>query len=291
VGELFALGSAVVWALAMVTLKKAGETAPPLALNLFRVALSIPLFAVTLLALGEPLWRPAPRADLLILFASGVIGIAISDTLLHAALNRMGAGITGIVDCLYSPFVVLGAYLALSERLSAWQLAGMVLVIVGVLIASRHDPPAGVPRRRLLVGVASGVLAMATVAIGIVMAKPVLEHSPVVWATSMRQVGALFVLAPVAVLLPGRAGHLRPLRPRRHWRHLVPGAVLGSYLSVLLWIAGMKYTQAGSAAILNQSSSIFVLVFASLFLGEPFTRRKAAASAIALGGILMVTLG
>jgi drug/metabolite transporter (DMT)-like permease len=59
----------------------------------------------------------------------------------------------------------------------------------------------------------------------------------------------------------------------------------------MLWIAGMKYTQAGSAAIINQSSTIFVLVFASLFLGEPFTGRKVVASALALGGILMVTLG
>ena len=60
---------------------------------------------------------------------------------------------------------------------------------------------------------------------------------------------------------------------------------------LVLWIAGMKLTHAGVAAILNQTSSILVLVFASLFLKERFTRRKAAASALAVGGILMVTLG
>ena len=291
VGELFALSSAVVWALAMITLKKSGETAPPFALNLFRVVVSIPLFAATLLALGEPLWRQAPRTDLFVLFASGIIGIALSDTLFHAALNRMGAGITGIVDCLYSPFVVLGAYLALSERLSVWQLAGMVLVVAGVGIASKHEPPVGVTRRHLLAGVVYGVLAMATVAAGIIIAKPVLEHCPVIWATSMRQVGALLVMAPIGLLLPGRREHFRPFRPHRQWRLLLPSAFLGSYLSVSLWIAGMKYAKAGSAAILNQSSSIFVLVFASLFLKERFTGRKVLASALALGGILMVTFG
>jgi drug/metabolite transporter (DMT)-like permease len=171
VGELFALASAIVWALAMMTLKKSGETAPPFALNLFRVIVSIPLFAITLLALNEPLWLQVPRTDLLLLMASGIIGIALSDTLFHAGLNRMGAGITGIVDCLYSPFVVLGAYLALSERLSAWQLAGMVLVVAGVGIASKHRPPVGAPRRHLLIGVLYGVLAMATVAISIIIHK------------------------------------------------------------------------------------------------------------------------
>lgn len=290
-GEIYALGAAIVWALAMITLKKSGETAPPFALNLFRVVVSIPLFAATLALLGEPLWRRAPAADLLVLFASGVIGIALSDTLFHAGLNRMGAGITGIVDCLYSPFVVAGAYLTLGERLGAWQLAGMVLVVVGVLIASRHDAPAGVPRRRLLAGVVYGTLAMATVAAGIILAKPVLERSPVVWATAMRQVGALLVLLPVGLALPDRAAQFRPLRPHRQWRHLLPASVLGSYLALILWIAGMKYTQAGSAAILNQSSTIFVLVLASPLLKEPFTGRKAVASVLAVGGILMVTLG
>jgi drug/metabolite transporter (DMT)-like permease len=291
VGELYALASAVVWALAMIALKKSGETAPPFALNLFRVIVSIPLFLVTLLALGEPLWRPTPPSDVIVLFASGIIGIALSDTLLHAALNRMGAGLTGIVDCLYSPFVVLGAALVLSERLTAWQMAGMVLVVAGVGIASRHEPPEGVTRQRLWAGVVYGVLAMATVAAGIIIAKPVLGHTPVIWATSMRQVGALLVMAPVGLLLPDRAKHFGPLRPHRQSPLLLLSAFLGSYLSVTLWIAGMKYTQVGSAAILNQSSSIFVLVFASLFLGEPFTGRKALAGALAVGGILMVTLG
>ncbi len=290
-GKLFALASAIVWALAMITLKKSGETAPPFALNLFRVVVSIPLFAVTLLALDEPLWQPAPRADVLLLLASGIIGIALSDTLFHAGLNRMGAGITGIVGCLYSPFVVLGAYLVLSERLGLWQLIGMVLVVAGVVIASKHKPPAGATRRTMVIGVVYGVLAMATVAAGILIVKPVLERTGVVWATFVRQIGALAVMAPLGLLLPGRREHYRALRPHRQWRNLVPATLLGSYLAVMLWIAGMKYAKAGNAAILNQTSSIFVLVFAALLLREPFTGRKVAAAVLALGGILMVTLG
>jgi drug/metabolite transporter (DMT)-like permease len=52
----------------------------------------------------------------------------------------------------------------------------------------------------------------------------------------------------------------------------------------------MKYTKVGVAAILNQSSVIYILFLAALFLGEPFTRRKAVASALALAGIILVTL-
>jgi drug/metabolite transporter (DMT)-like permease len=71
---------------------------------------------------------------------------------------------------------------------------------------------------------------------------------------------------------------------------MLPGTVLGSFLSLIFWIAGMKYTQAGVAAILNQTSTIHILVLSAIFLGEPLTRRKMGAAALALTGILMVII-
>jgi drug/metabolite transporter (DMT)-like permease len=52
----------------------------------------------------------------------------------------------------------------------------------------------------------------------------------------------------------------------------------------------MKYTLTGIAAILNQTSTIFILLFASLLLGEPMTRRKVLAAGLAVAGILVVTV-
>ena len=59
----------------------------------------------------------------------------------------------------------------------------------------------------------------------------------------------------------------------------------------MFWLAGMKYTQAGIAAILNQTSSIHILIFASLFLHEPFTRQKFFSACLAIAGVVLVTLG
>jgi drug/metabolite transporter (DMT)-like permease len=72
---------------------------------------------------------------------------------------------------------------------------------------------------------------------------------------------------------------------------MIPGTVLGSFLSLIFWIAGMKYTQASIAAILNQTSSIHQIVLATIFLKEPMTRRKAVAAVLALAGIVMVIAG
>ncbi len=290
-GELFALLAAIVWASAVILFKRSGETVPPFALNVFRVTISAALFLLTLAVIDQPLFGQAPPRDYLILGASGVIAITISDTLFHMCLNRVGAGINAIVDCLYSPLVVLFAVLILQERIGGLQLVGMCLVIGGVLLTVRHAPPPGTTRRTLVLGVCFGVLAMASLAFGIVIAKPVLERSPVIWATAMRQFGALLTIWPAALIGGQRRQVLAAFRPSRSWRFTLPGTVLGSYLALICWIMGMKFTKAGTAAILNQTSTIYILIFAAFFLGERLTRRKLAAAGLALAGIMLVMGG
>lgn len=291
-GELYALTCAIIWACAVILLKRSGETVSPFALNFYRVSVSSTLLLATLLIMGEPLLRAdVTLSDYLILILSGIIAIGISDTLFHMSLNMVGAGISAIVDCLYSPFTVGLAWLLLNEHLSALQLIGMALVVSGMIAAAGHTPAPGASRRQIILGVVWGVLAMFTLALGIVIAKPVLEHTPVIWATTVRQLGCLAALLPIAVVSPKRREHLAVIRPNRDWRFMLPGAILGSYLSLIFWIAGMKYVEVGVAAILNQSSTIYVLILAAIFLREPFTRRKAVASLVALAGILLVTIG
>jgi len=287
-GEFYALACALVWAFAVIFFKKSGETVSPFSLNLFRVAVSSLLFLGTMFVIREPIWGRAPLGDYLILAASGVIAIAISDTLFHMCLNRIGAGLNAIVGTLYSPFIILFAFLMLGEKLTLSQFGGMVLIIGGVLIASVTRPPAGLSRRDLVIGVLLGVGSMATLGFGIVLAKPVLERSDVMWATSIRQFGSLAALVLVVLVMPGRRKRLQVFRPHGAWKFTLPGTFLGSYLALILWISGMKYTTAGSAGILNQTSTIYILIFASLFLKEPFTRRKAMAAFMALLGIILV---
>jgi drug/metabolite transporter (DMT)-like permease len=290
-GELCALGAAIAWALAVILLKRSGETTAPFALNVFRVTVSSAALVATLAVAREPFFPSVPREDYAILCVSGIIGIAVSDTLFHMALNRVGAGIMAILGCLYSPFVVVFAYFLVGERLGIWQFVGMALVIAAVLTTAKHRPPRGSSRSVLLLGISLGIAAMATTALGIVIAKPVLNRSSVLWATTVRQIACLVVMFLVVLISPGRRGILATLRPGHGFRFRLGATFCGSYLSLLLWIAGMKYALMGTAAILNQTSTIYQLLFASLFLHEAFTRRKAIAAVLALGGILLVTMG
>ena len=285
------MGAAAVWAVAVIFFRRAGESNSPFSLNLFRVGVSAFLLLAVIGISGGSLFESHVIEDYLWLALSGIVGIAISDTMFHKCLNMVGAGINSIVDCIYSPFVAGLAFLLLGESLSGRQFFGMFLVIGGVVLTTRMVPPEGATHRDLVIGAMWGVGSMATLALGVIWAKPVLEHSSVLWATTFRQVASFAAMVPVALVAKDRKQIWGIFRPRADWRFTVPGTILGSILALLLWLAGMKYTQAGTAAVLNQTSTVFILILAAIFLHEPFTARRWMAAGLALIGIVLVTLG
>jgi drug/metabolite transporter (DMT)-like permease len=355
-GEFFSLASAGAWAVGVILYRRLGETLPPLALNFLKnsLVLGLMLPAVPLLHGFEVPSFTAIQIGLAL--ASGFIGIALADTLYFRALNELGAGRMGIIGNLYSPLVILLSFAFLGERLSAMQIAGFLLVTVGVLTitkarqAENHPLPGpllegegaklefsasekaraedelseaagerselsapkersgevaavegakgglepspsrrglgedGVRRRK---GLLLGVLSIALMAVAIVMVKRVLEAQPLMWVTSVRLIGAvggLFVIA----LLTGNLHRLRPQGAKFDWRLLVAAAVFGQFLAMVLWLAGYKYTQASIAAILNETSSVFIVVLAWLWLHEPLGRRGAIGVSLTLAGVVLM---
>lgn len=296
-GQVCSLLCALAWAFAMVLFKHSGQHIAPLPLNLFKNAVGLALLGATLAGLAlvgqdqTQLVLAGGIKALGILVLSGVLGIALADTLFFHALNRIGVGLISIADCTYAPFAVLFAWLLLGERLHAFHYAGGGLIVVGILIAARHDPPPGRTRGQLILGLLLAPLAVALMAFGIVLAKPVLEGFPIVWATIIRLLSGTAVLALAASFGRGRQTHWQVFRVSPSWRAALPAAVLGTYVSLLLWIAGFKYTYASIAAVLNQTSIVFAIVLASVLLKEPFGLRKLVAVVLASVGVAVVTFG
>ncbi len=288
-GEIMAVGAGLVWAFAVILYRTTGRAVHPLGLNLFKTALGSLLLAATVLALGQPVLPDRPWQSYALLAASGIIGITVSDTLFFACLNRLGAGLTGIVDCVNVPFIILFSFVFIGERLSLRQSLGVVLILLAIILVTGKKDAALPPRRDLLPGIGLGVLAMITMAAGIVMVKPLLHQTPVIWATFLRSAAATAALAAVMLFHPGRAAILRPLRTPANWRAMVPAAFLGSYIALVAWMAGMKFTQASVAAPLSQLNSVFIFVLAAIFLKEKITGIKTAALVLATLGAVFVS--
>jgi drug/metabolite transporter (DMT)-like permease len=283
--------AAITWASALVLFKVSGERISPLALNLFKNVVAILLLAVTLAFLRQGIGTllSFSARDVGILVLSGFLGIAVADTIFFRALNLIGVGLISIVDCLYSPFVILFSVLLLREQLTLWHYIGGALIVAGVAVSSRHEPPEGRTRAQLLAGVLLGILALASMAIGIVIAVPVLEGFPLIWATMLRLLVGTMILALIAAASKNRRKLWAVFRPSAVWKVALPGSVLGGYLAMVFWVGGFKYAEKASvAAFLNQTSVIWAMILATIFLKERLTQRKTLALAMAFIGAVSI---
>jgi len=289
-GEALSILTAIIWAFAVTLFKKSGESVHPLALNAFKNLLAITLLIPTIWLLRQPILTTASSDVYMTLFLSGAIGIGIGDTLFFKSLNALGASLTGIVVCFYSPCIIIFSFIWLNESLTTMQLFGVLLIICAVLITTvRPKKNATVTTTKILSGVVYGILASAAMAAGVILMKPLLNAYPVVWVAEIRLVGGTAVVALVLLLHRHRKTIANSLIKTRNWNYTILGSFFGAYLSMTIWIAGMKYTQASVASALNQTSTIFIFIFAGLILREPMTLRRTLGIVIAFAGAFLVS--
>jgi len=290
IGEICSISAAATWAGGVIVYKRLGESLPPLTLNLIKNVIVLGMIVPTVFAVHGLEIPILPASSIVLALISGVLGIAVADTLYFRALNTLGAGRMGIIGNFYSPFVIVLSYVFLAERLNALQLVGFALVSGGVLIVSSDDPQRRLSKAELRRGALYGVAAILLMATAIVMVKRVLEAQPLLWIVLLRLAGG--VVGMLAIF----AWRRQPLpifahRPARlRWPLIVLAAFLGQYLSMVLWMAGYKYTEASIAAVLNETASVFIVLLAALFLREGIDRRKLVGVTCTLSGVACMLL-
>lgn len=304
-GEFLSLCAGLFWACSIVLFKLSGDSISPVPLNIFKSAVSFILVLLTMVVLQVDFFPPRPLADWLWLAASGIIGITFSDLFLFMALNRLGASLTAIVECLYMPCVIFFSFLLLNEALGINVMIGGVLVLTAVIVGSMPAKPknssdsarkdenkdrssnSGIPWEGLFLGCFS----MVCVAIGIVIIKEMLSQINVFWATLVRVIAAIISLSIIVICHPKRRQYFKELKFSRAWIYALPASMCGNYLAILCWVGGMKYTTASKAAILNQMSTIFIFILAATFLKEKITPNRLIAIFLAMGGAFLTILG
>ncbi len=306
-GELFSLLAAATWAVGVILYRQLGLRLPPLSLNFLKNLLVFGALLPLALILDAHAWPALSGTDIALALVSGLIGIAVADTLYFKALNALGAARMGIIGNSYSPLVVVLSLFYLGERLDAQQWLGFALVSGGVLLVVwpprmrmrpdvRHAPDAlpealsGAAEASLtpplhLKGALTGLLSILLMAISIVMIKPTLEAHPLLPITLVRMVGALAGMLAISALRGGWR-RLWPESGRIDWLRLGAAALFGQALSMLFWLAGYKLTDASVAAILNETASVFILLLAWVWLRERPGRRGLFGVALTLAGVL-----
>ncbi|WP_022667175.1 DMT family transporter [Desulfospira joergensenii] len=294
-GSFFAINAALFWAVAIILYKKSQGSFSPITLNIYKSIVALVLISVTMLLFNIPFFPDKPLKYWMMLSLSGFLGITLADIFFFIALDRLGAGLLAIVECLYLPSVLLFSFIFLGESLSPWGIAGSLLVfsavIMGSLTKRKVAEETSSLSKETLWGLIAGILSILFLALGIVIVKEVLEQTDVFWATLVRVWAGVLSLGIIVLCHPGRGRYLAELKFSRAWLTALPASVAGNYIALVFWVAGMKYTTASRAAILNQMSTIFIFILAALFLKEKITLNRALAIGLAMTGACLTILG
>jgi drug/metabolite transporter (DMT)-like permease len=289
-GILLSCVTLVLWSLTPFFFRATGQMIGPFATNLLRLSIAFPVLLLACAAMfpwtgfaGFPAWDTA-----LLLALSGALGLGLGDLLLYRSLFRVGPERSSLLMTLAPVVTAVVAWIVLKEFLSAAQIAGMALVLGGVLAAvwvpaTGTASAAGTSGRWN--GAANGVAAALCQGIGSVMAREAFlreaDLSPL-YATTVR-IGAAALF--IALIARGRGTFLagmKSLRVPRVLPRIVLGTISGPIIGMTCYIAAMKYQPAGVVTTITFMTPLIVTPLGA------WRYRTRIPWAVALGAVLAV---
>ena len=296
IGPAACLGSAALWALAASVYSRAARASSPVAVNFMRAILSLPCFLAAALAWGGGApFREVTAGRVGWLLVSVVGSYAVGDALFLASAHRVGVPVALAVASTYPLWSAFAGWAFLGQRIGPAGLAGVVLVVAGVVTvvrqrAARPDrgsdgsPPAGgrTPTTDHTAGI---LLASATSLFWALNTFAVAQggHGLGVASVNSIRMGLAAALLPfVRLAIRGRGTPL--LVPAREMRRAWPVFLLESVGGTALFVLGLTRSPLAVAAALTSLAPVISVPFAVLIGGERVGGR-------ALLGIVLVTAG
>ncbi|MDY7093176.1 MAG: DMT family transporter [Acidobacteriota bacterium] len=313
-GQVACLTAAFCWAFSVGLFRRPVADYGARAVNLGKSCIATVLLGLTSLALGQwPELLRVPVPALLLVVASGVVGMSFGDTALFAAVQRLGVHRTLLLQTLAPVFTAILAYAFYGERLGPRQGLGALVILVGVVVVIdprwRRRPvgssaapdaelavaevpevtSAAVPAAFSGAGVVLAVLAALGQGSGVVLAKAGMEEMPVLLASFVRLTAAAAGLVIVLTLSRRLRSASKVLAPAG-LRRLVGPAFLGTYVAILLMMLGIAWAPASLAAVLLATTPVFGLFVDSWMEGTPITLRGLVGTAVAVAGVAILSL-
>lgn len=293
------------WAFSLAWFRAPVQEYGAWAANLGKNVLGTLFLGLTVLAFGftDALIHAPPRA-LVLVAASGLLGLALGDTALFAALSRLGLHRTLLLQSLSPVFAGVLAMGIYGERLTVTQLLGALTIMAGIVavVSERTAPPrregtvplatpqeANQSRRVLVMGALFGILSAFGQGAGLVLAKAGMQNLPFIPASFVRLAAAVLSLTLLLPLL-GRRRVLRQMVSQPQlWRRLTVPAFVGAYLCILLMMAGIAWSPASIAAVLLATPPVWALFLDAWIDRRPVTFRGLSGTILTVLGIAVLT--
>jgi drug/metabolite transporter (DMT)-like permease len=296
-GEFLSILCSLFWAVSLILFRKVGFRVSPNVSNFSKNSISTILFIITVPIIGGSLLPSnATNLDIYILALSGVVGITVADSLFLYCINRIGASYASIAGAMYIPAMAVVTTLFSDTVLTSYVLIGGSLMVFAIALNTVRAKGTGFELKDLIIGSLAGIASMLIMAYSVVIIKrpvfvdySIMEKFSAIWVTLSRLFFAVIFAAPFIF-----TKYIRQVKmifsDKKIIRLLFITSFVGVYLSMFIWIAGMRYIEdLNVSSILNQFSVLFTIILARIFLQEKITKRKITAMILAIiGGVIAV---
>ena len=288
IGDIYALLAAFCWSSGVILFDLSGKEFNSLQINLLKNIIGLFCFVIVLFFTGN-LFSSYTNKEYQLLIISAILGVAIGDLFLLHSLRRLGAGLYAIVGTSYILFVFITAFILYGETIPLQVALGAILVISAIIIRSKSMMNNS-KNKLLFSGIACGLIAQGLTAYSVLLIRPIMELHHVIHIAMIRfGIGVLFNMIHVSFssgFLFIKETFIKGFSSPK----MVLGAFMGTFLSVIFWLSGFKYTLAARAAIYNQLSTILITIMAAIFLKEKMNLANWFAVVIACIGAMIVSI-
>lgn len=282
-GILSALLSACSWAFGTITFERIGKAVPFVGITFLKGVFSILLMIVLILFTGGLYnigWW-----EFSFLSLSGIIGIAIGDSLFFKSLQDLGAKVQVIFFLLGQVLTMVLSLLFLGEILTVEQYIGASILLGGVVVTTWGTQTNHPNKSR---GIILGLLSMLCFSTSAIMVKAAIADVPVITATFYRMLfGTIFTLG-YGVASKNFKSWIKPLRDRKLCGLFILNVVVITYGGFLLSMAAIKFISVSLASVLSATEPLFVLLLAFIINKDRATKRELIGAVITLIGLFLI---
>lgn len=288
-GELAAIITSITYAVNSTLFTVAGRVVGSTVVN--RVRLVAACFFLSLahwIFLGS-LWPIGVEWDRWFwLGLSGIVGLVLGDAFLFQAFIWIGPRLSMLMMSLAPIIAAAAAWIFLGEKLSLWQLSGILITLIGigwvVLEKNKYQPT---DKENYLKGILFGLGGAAGQGLGVVLAKLGLEGSfSPISANFIRMITAMIVIWAATILQKKFMHTIKKAisNPKALWG-IIGGAFSGPFLGVSLSLFALQHTSIGVASTLMALPPIFLLPVEKFIFKEKMGWGAVAGTMIALFGV------
>jgi drug/metabolite transporter (DMT)-like permease len=298
VSEVLALGSATCIALSSMFINELNGRVPLMRLARWQLTAGFLITALAATVVGG--WATLGPWQIRALAASGAVGIALASTTYFAAIYVAGPRVTALLFTLTSPFALAMGYWFLDETISLRQALGVVLILLGVLVAigvRRRRPAPMIPlsdeqpievpapdeARPSLTGIALGVVTALGQAIGTLLARPAMASGVEPFTAMAVRTGLAVIFVWMLLAVPTVRRSTSPAK-RADVIFAIAAAFFGTAMGMSLLMAALKTGNVGIVSTLSSMTPIVILPMVWLRSGR-------MPRALAWGGAALAIIG